>query len=68
MLKGVKHSPPIKKTDAWVNILKIQSALNYVAWAKATRPLLDGGKVENSVNIKFLCENRWIMKRYVSTV
>ena len=67
-LIGVKRSPPIKKTDAVKNILKIQRALNNVAWEKATRPLLDGGKGDNSVNIKFQWENRRRLKRYVSTV
>ena len=43
-LKGVKGSSPIKKNDAGKNILKVQRALNNAAWAKATRPLPDGGK------------------------
>ena len=32
------------------------------------RPLLDGGKGENSVNLKFQWGNRRRMKRYVCTV
>ena len=67
-LKGVKRSPPIKETDAGKKILKIQRALNNAAWAKAASPLLDGGKGEDSVNVKFQWGNRRIMKRYVSTV
>ena len=42
--------------------------MNNAAWAKATRPLLYGGKGENSVNIKFQWGNRWRLKRYFSTV
>ena len=68
-LKGLKFSLPIKKNDAGKNILKkLKRALNNAAWAKATRPLLDGGKGENSVNIKFQWVNRRRMKRYVITV
>ena len=42
--------------------------MNNAAWAKATRPLLDGGKGENSVNIKFQWGSRRRKKRYVSRV
>ena len=52
-LKGVEISLPIKKNDAGKNILKIKRALNNKAWSKSRRPLLDGGKGEYSVNIKF---------------
>ena len=67
-LKVVKLSPPINKTDAEKRILKIQRALNNAAWEKATRPLLDGGKGENSVNSKLQWENRQRLNIYVSTV
>ena len=67
-LRGVKHSLPIKKTDAGKKILKIQRALNNAAWSKETRPLMNGGKFEHSVNIKFQWYNRQRLKRHVSTV
>ena len=42
--------------------------MNNAAWAKATRPLLDGENGENSVNIKFQWDNRQRLKRHVITV
>ena len=67
-LKGVNSSLPSKKSDAEKNILKIQSALNNAACSKAKRPLLDGGKGEHSVNIKFQWEIRWRLRRHFSKV
>ena len=67
-LKGMKRSLPINDTDAGKKILQIQRALNNEARSKAARPLLDGGKGEHSVNIKFHQENRRRPKRHVSTV
>ena len=64
----MKCSISIKNTDAGEMIQKIQCAFNNAAWSKATRPLLDEGKVEHSVNIKFQWENRRRLKRHVSTV
>ena len=52
-LKGVRRSPSIKKSDAEKKVLKIQRAFNTVSQSKATRPLLDGGNYEHSVNINF---------------
>ena len=67
-LKRVRFSHPIKKTDTGTKILKIQRELNNLAWAKAMRPLPDGGNCENSVNIMFQWENRWSLKRYIINV
>ena len=67
-LKGVKRSIPIKKIDAGKKIVKIKSALNNSVWTEATRPLLDGGKNEHSVNNKFQWESRRRPRRHVSKV
>ena len=64
----MKCSPPIKKSDSGKKKLKIQRVFNNTAWEKATIPLLDGGKGENSLNIKFQWENRRRLNRYVSTL
>ena len=67
-LKGLNLSLPIEKSDAREKTLKIQRALNNSAWSKAKRPLLDGGKGEHSVNIKFQWENRRRPKIHVIIV
>ena len=67
-LKGMNHSLPINMSDYGKKILKIQRALNIAAWSKAPSPLLDGGKGEHSVNIKFHWERRRRPRRHVSEV
>ena len=67
-LERVNLSLPIKNSDAEEKKLKLQRVLNYSAWSKATRPLLDGGKVEHSVNIKLQWGSRRKPRRHVSKV
>ena len=67
-LKGENQSLPIKKSDSGKKIVKTQRVLNNSAWSKETRTLLDGGKCEHSVNIKFQWESRQRPRRYVSKV